>query len=85
MRLLAVRIDTRKVHKTLPARLNKSDAADAEGLAQLARTGWFTPVHVRSDAADRLRGLIGARDRLVRLRIDLEGHVAVLSRRSASG
>ena len=73
--LPAVCIDARKAHKTLTARLNKSDAADAEGLAQLARTGWFTPVHVRSDAADRLRSLIGARDRLVRLRIDLEGHV----------
>ena len=73
--LPAVCIDARKAHKTLSARLNKSDAADAEGLAQLARTGWFTPVHVRSDAADRLRSLIGARDRLVRLRIDLEGHV----------
>ena len=73
--LPAVCIDARKAHKTLSARLNKSDAADAEGLAQLARTGWFTPVHVRSDAADGLRSLIGARDRLVRLRIDLEGHV----------
>ena len=55
--------------------MNKSDAADAEGLAQLARTVWFTPVHIRSDASDRLRSLIGARDRLIRLRIDLEGHV----------
>lgn len=73
--LPAVCIDARKAHKTLSARLNKSGAADAEGLAQLARTGWFTPVHVRSDAADGLRSLIGARDRLVRLRIDLEGHV----------
>lgn len=73
--LPAVCIDARKAHKSLSARLNKSDAADAEGLAQLSRTGWFTPVHVRSDASDRLRSLIGARERLIRLRIDLEGHV----------
>ncbi|WP_425274910.1 IS110 family transposase [Thioclava sediminum] len=33
----------------------KSDAGDAEGLAQLARTGWFTPVHIRTEASDRLR------------------------------
>lgn len=39
-------IDARKAHNALSARLNKSDAADAEGLAQLARTGWFTPVHI---------------------------------------
>ena len=32
-------IDARLAHKALSARLNKSDRADAEGLAQLARTG----------------------------------------------
>lgn len=73
--LPVVCIDARKAHKSLSARLNKSDASDAEGLAQLARTGWFTPVHVRSDASDRLRSLISARERLIRLRIDLEGYV----------
>lgn len=73
--LPATCIDARKAHKSLSARPNKSDAADAEGLAQLARTGWFTQVHVRSEDADRLRSLIAARDRLVRLRKDLEGHI----------
>ena len=73
--LPAVCIDARLAHKALSAKLNKSDRADAEGLAQLARTGWFTPVHVRSEQADRLRTLIGARERLIRLRKDLEGHV----------
>lgn len=73
--LPAVCIDARLAHKALSAKLNKSDRADAEGLAQLARTGWFTPVHVRSEEADRLRTLIGARERLIRLRKDLEGHV----------
>lgn len=68
-------IDARKAHKSLSARLNKSDAADAEGLAQLARTGWFTPVHIRSEEVDRLRSLVGARERLIRLRKDLEGHI----------
>ncbi|MEJ2521228.1 MAG: IS110 family transposase [Desulfuromonadales bacterium] len=68
-------IDARLAHKALSARLNKSDRADAEGLAQLARTGWYTPVHVRSEEADRLRTLLAARERLIRLRKDLEGHV----------
>lgn len=40
--LPAICIDARKAHKSLSARPNKSDAADTEGLAQLARTGWFT-------------------------------------------
>ena len=44
-------------------------------MAQLARTNWFTPVHIRSEEADRLRSLIGARERLIRLRKDLEGHI----------
>ncbi|CAN0600853.1 unnamed protein product, partial [Ectocarpus sp. 12 AP-2014] len=73
--LPAICIDARKAHKNLSARLNKSDAGDAEGLAQLARTGWYTPVHIRSEDADRLRTLIGARERLIRLRKDLEGHI----------
>lgn len=73
--LPATCIDARMAHKALSARVNKSDRTDAEGLAQLARTGWFTPIHVRSENADRLRTLIGARDRLIRLRKDLEGHV----------
>lgn len=68
-------IDARVAHKALSARLNKSDAADAEGLAHLARTGFYKQVHIRSEAADRLRTLIGARERLVRLRKDLEGHI----------
>ncbi len=73
--LPAICIDARKAHKSLSARLNKSDSADAEGLAQLARTNWFTPVHIRSEESDRLRSLIGARERLIRLRKDLEGHI----------
>ena len=68
-------VDARQAHKVLSARINKSDKADAEGLAHLARTGWYAEVHIRSESADRLRTLIGARDRLLRLRRDLEGHV----------
>ena len=73
--LPAVCIDARHASKALSARPNKSDRGDAEGLAQLARTGWYTPVHIRSEEADRLRTLISSRERLIRLRKDLEGHV----------
>lgn len=68
-------IDARKAHKNLSARLNKSDAADVERLAQLARTVWYKPVHIRSEEADRLRSLIGPRERPIRLRKDFEGHI----------
>jgi transposase len=39
--LPVVCVDARQAHRALSGRLNKSDPADAEGLAQLARTGWF--------------------------------------------
>lgn len=68
-------IDARLAHKALSGRINKSDAGDAEGLAHLARTGWFSAVHVRSEASERVRVLIGTRERLIRMRKDLEGHV----------
>ncbi len=68
-------IDARLAHKALSGRINKSDPGDAEGLAHLARTGWFTQVHIRSEASERVRVLIGTRERLIRMRKDLEGHV----------
>lgn len=68
-------IDARLAHKALSGRINKSDTGDAEGLAHLARTGWFSRVHIRSEASERVRVLIGARERLIRMRKDLEAHV----------
>ncbi len=61
-------MDARKAHKSLSARLNKSDTADAEGLTQPTPTDWFTTVRIRSEEADRLPSLNGVRERLIRLR-----------------
>ena len=47
-------IDARMAHKALSARPNKSDKTDAEGLAHLARSGWYQEVHVKSEVSDRL-------------------------------
>ncbi|MEO0958561.1 MAG: IS110 family transposase [Pseudomonadota bacterium] len=68
-------IDARLAHKALSGRINKSDLGDAEGLAHLARTGWFSKVHIRSEPSERVRVLIGTRERLIRMRKDLEAHV----------
>ncbi len=65
-------IDARAAHKALSARINKSDRADAEALAQLARTGWYREVHIKSEASYRLRLLLGVRDRMNRIRQDIE-------------
>jgi transposase len=61
--------------QALSARLNTSDKADAEGLAQWARSGWFPKLHIRREASDRVRALISAHERLIRLRKDLEAHI----------
>ena len=58
--LPVVCVDARQAHRALSGRLNKSDPADAEGLAQLARTGWFREVHIKSLTSDRLRALLSA-------------------------
>jgi transposase len=43
-------ICARHAKGVLATRVNKSDVHDAEGLAQLARTGWFKRVHMRASA-----------------------------------
>ncbi len=73
--LPAVCIDARLAHKALSGRRNKSDRHDAEGLAHLARTGWFTKVEIKSKDSDERRTLLGARDRMIRIRKDLEGQI----------
>jgi len=70
-------IDARLAHKALSGRINKSDPGDAEGLAHLARTGWFTQVHIRSEASERVRVLIGTRERLIRCAKTWKGLCAV--------
>jgi transposase len=52
--------------------MNKSDRTDAEALAQLARTGWYRAVHIKSEASDHLRLLLGARARMIAIRQDIE-------------
>ena len=58
-------LDARRVKAALQMRLNKTDQNDAEGLAQVMRTGWYRPVHVKSLDAHRARSLLGARAQLV--------------------
>lgn len=64
-------LDARRVKSALQMRLNKTDHNDAEGLAQVVRTGWYRAVHVKSLEAHQARSLLGARARLVRMRTRL--------------
>ena len=64
-------IDARAAHKALSARMNKSDRSDADAIAQLARTGWYREVHIKSENSDRLCLLLSARGNLKTLRTRL--------------
>jgi hypothetical protein len=55
--------------------LNKNDHNDAEGLAQIVRTGWYRSVHVQSFEAHRLRALLGASRQLVGMTTQLSNHI----------
>lgn len=64
-------LDARRVKAALQMRLNKTDQNDAEGLAQVMRTGWYRAVHVKSLDAHRARSLLGARAQLVGMKTRL--------------
>jgi transposase len=41
-------LDARHARAALKMQINKADQIDAEGLAQIVRTGWYRAVHVKS-------------------------------------
>src|SRR5512142_1360678 len=49
--LPVVCLDARHVKAALSLRLNKTDANDAEGLAQIVRTGWYRRCRSRASTA----------------------------------
>jgi transposase len=57
-------LDARHARAALKLRINKTDQNDAEGLAQVLRSGWYRPVHVKSFSAHWARSLLGARAQL---------------------
>ena len=64
--LPVVCLDARRAADAIRARRVKTDEGDARALAEMLRTGWYTPVHVKSEASHRIKALLGARDQLVR-------------------
>ncbi len=58
----------------------KSDKADAFALAEMLRTGWFSPVHVKSIDSHKIKTLLGARDQLVKVKRALGNQVRGLLR-----
>jgi transposase len=68
-------IDARQAHAVMKLQHNKTDANDAELLAEIARTGFCRPAAVSSEAAQEKRILLKARNHLVRQRRDTENTI----------
>jgi transposase len=75
MGLPIVCLDARHAKAALSMQVNKTDANDAYGLAQIVRTGWYKEVEVKSMDAHLIRTLIAARSNLVQLRTKLSNHL----------
>jgi transposase len=73
-------IESRQAYQALKLlTTHKTDRNDARGLAHLARTGFFKPVHVKSLPAHAVRSLIIARKKLVGQRVTLENQIRGLA------
>jgi transposase len=59
-------ICARHAKGVLSTRVNKSDPHDAEGLAQLARTGWFKAIRIKDDASHLVRTELKVREQLAK-------------------
>lgn len=59
-------ICARHAKGVLSVRANKSDPHDAEGLAQLARTGWFKAVRIKDEPTHLDRAQLKVREQLVK-------------------
>ena len=51
-------IDARHAESALKMQVNKTDEKDAEGIAQITRTGWFRAVHVKPFQVQLQRSLL---------------------------
>jgi transposase len=65
MKLPVICIDARHAKAALSLRVNKTDANDAHGIAQIVRVGWYREVAVKSMDNHALRAMLSARAQLV--------------------
>jgi transposase len=68
-------MEARQVAAALAAMRNKTDRNDARGIAQILRTGWYSPVHVKSMASHELRALLSSRRAVLAKCVDLENEL----------
>lgn len=73
-------MEARQVAAALSAMRNKTDKNDARGIAQVLRSGWFSPVHIKSRSSHYDRALLTSRKTILRKCIDLEQEIRGLFR-----
>ena len=73
--LPAICIDARHAQKALDMASNKTDANDADMLAQLAEVGFYREVRVKGFDSLLGRTLLAARTRLVRMSVELSNQI----------
>ena len=73
--LPAICIDARHAKAALDMAPNKTDANDADGLAQLAEVGFYREVRVKSFDSMLARTLVAARTKLVRITTELSNQI----------
>ncbi|MDO9222115.1 MAG: IS110 family transposase [Caulobacter sp.] len=71
----AICVCARHAKGVLSARVNKSDPHDAEGLAQMARTGWFKQVRIKAEATHMDRASLKIREQLIAARQSIAGQL----------
>lgn len=71
----AVCVCARHAKGVLSVRVNKSDPHDAEGLAQMARTGWFKQVRIKAEATHMDRARLKIREQLIGARQAMAGQL----------
>jgi transposase len=73
-------LEAHHVSDALKAMRNKTDKNDARGIAQLLRTGWYQPVHVKSVESHQVRAMLSSRRVILKKCIDLENELRGLLR-----
>jgi len=68
-------MEARQVSAALSAMRNKTDKNDARGIAQVVRTGWYQPVHMKSRESHYIRAMLSSRKAVLRKCVDLENEI----------
>lgn len=68
-------IDARQAHAVLSQMHNKTDENDAAMLAELARTGFYKKIEVKSRKAQERRALLRAREIAIKSRMNIENTI----------